>query len=557
MSDPLLNRRRLASFLSGLMLAGAPLYAEAKGNCDAQGGLFYLGNTSDDSRSIWLSATSAGAFRLDAAQGNTTVDEWTKSGRGLNITASPFVSSGNGGVHKLYDTSGSKDCLMDSQNQKGGVIPPHIVIPTIRPNGYFPLPRLPTIHPTGYIPLPDVPTIHPTGYIPLPDVPTIHPTGYIPLPDLPIPPIPPRPPGPTPPGPTPPSPTPIGPTPPDVTPGARIEAAETLPRDERRFADCPDARTRASLPPGTRLPPECLDQRSGQASASGAQTGASGQVPITPGRDVGVGVTKEWNVWADANFVDVSDGRYGLDVTGWSRVGTVGMDRRITSNAIAGVFVSMEQNQAGGYGGFFSSSSWGPTIGPYAAMLLSDSWSIDGSLGYSRLSNDLTLAVLQGSFVSQRLSANLNLHAQYDLKVVNVRPRLTGNYMKTFSDAYSMQGTIVGRALSVTYGSANYDYASMEFAAEFNKLFTMKGGDRLMPFAEFGMTYEAVRPNGGQILTSDLQLVVPSPWSMQARAGVRMLISNAVLLEARAGYLSFGQSGLDVVEARLNLSFSF
>jgi len=29
------------------------------------------------------------------------------------------------------------------------------------------------------------------------------------------------------------------------------------------------------------------------------------------------------------------------------------------------------------------------------------------------------------------------------------------------------------------------------------------------------------------------------------------------MLEARAGYLSFGQAGLDVVEAKLYLSFSF
>lgn len=320
--------------------------------------------------------------------------------------------------------------------------------------------------------------------------------------------------------------------------------------DGRQYLNCPDARTRATLPPGTRLPPECEDLQP-------AGTEGVGQVPITPGRDLGVGTTKDWNVWVDGTFINVSDGRYGLDVTGWSRVGTIGLDRRITNNFVLGMFVSLEDDQTGGYGGFFSSSTRGPTIGPYAALMLSDNWAIDGSLGYSRLSNTLSLAVLEGSYLSQRLSANLNLRAQYDLDVFAVRPRLTGNYIKTFSDAYNMQGSIVGQALSVTYGSADYDYATVELAAEFNRLFVMKNGNRLMPFAEIGAIYEAVRPNGGQILTSDLQLVVPSPWSFQARAGVRMLISDAVLLEARAGYLSFGQSGLDVVEGRLHLSFSF
>jgi outer membrane autotransporter protein len=327
-------------------------------------------------------------------------------------------------------------------------------------------------------------------------------------------------------------------------------AAETLPRDERRFVDCPDARTRASLPPGTRLPPECEELY--RANPEG-----SGLVPITPGRDLGVGVTTDWNVWADGTFLNVSDGRYGLDVTGWSRVGTVGLDRRITNNFVLGMYASLEDNRTGGYGGFFSASTRGPTIGPYAALMLSDNWAIDASLGYSRLSNTMSVAVLEGSYVSQRLSANVNLHAQYDLDVFAVRPRLTGNYIKTLTDAYDMQGSIFGQALSVTYGSSDYDYATIELAAEFNRLFIMKNGDRLMPFVEVGAIYEAVRPNGGQILTSDLQLVVPSPWSFQARAGVRMLISDAVLLEARAGYLSFGQSGLDVVEGRLHLSFSF
>lgn len=334
-----------------------------------------------------------------------------------------------------------------------------------------------------------------------------------------------------------------------VTPGSPAAVA-TLPRDEGRYVNCPDARTRATLPPGTRLPPECEELYRQNPEASGL-------VPITPGRDLGVGVTKPWNVWVDANFINSSDGRYGLDVTGWSRIGTVGLDRRVTNNFVLGMFVSLEDSRTGGYGGFFSASTRGPTIGPYAALTLSDNWAIDASLGYSRLSNNISVAVMEGSYVSQRLSANLNLHAQYDLDVFAVRPRLTGNYIKTFSDTYDMQGSIIGQALSVTYGSTDYDYATIEFAAEFNKLFTMKNGDRLMPFAEVGAIYEAVRPNGGQILSSDLLLVVPSPWSFQARAGVRMLISDSVLIEARAGYLSFGQSGLDVVEGRLHLAFSF
>ena len=121
--------------LMGVLLASAPLSALA-GNCDANGSLYYLGNTSNASNSVWISATSAGSFRLDAAQGNTTVDQWSKANRGLNLSLSPFVSNGNGGTHKLYDTTGNKDCLLDTQNQKAGItLPPHITFPNLKPPG--------------------------------------------------------------------------------------------------------------------------------------------------------------------------------------------------------------------------------------------------------------------------------------------------------------------------------------------------------------------------------------------------------------------------------------
>jgi outer membrane autotransporter protein len=327
------------------------------------------------------------------------------------------------------------------------------------------------------------------------------------------------------------------------------------PRDDRQLLDCPDPRR---LDPSQPVRPECENVKP-MCWPDNCQAGTEGlqQVPITPGRDLGVGLQADWNLWTDFTAISVSDGRYGLDVTGWSRLGTVGLDRRITSNLVLGLSFSLEDNMTGGYGGFFSAATRGLTFSPYAALLLSDNWAIEAALGYSRLSNNISIAVLSGSYFSQRLSGSLRLHGQYDLDFFAVRPRLSSSYVKTFSDSYDMQGAILGQALAVTYPGADYDYATLGLAVEFNKLFTMANGNRLMPFAEVGTVYEAVRPNGGQILSSDLQFVTPSPWSFQARAGVRMLISDAVLLEARAGYLSFGQSGLDVVEGRLHLSFSF
>ncbi|MBI3199532.1 MAG: autotransporter domain-containing protein [Rhodospirillales bacterium] len=231
----------------------------------------------------------------------------------------------------------------------------------------------------------------------------------------------------------------------------------------------------------------------------------------------------------------------------------------------SGLSASLDTSQVGGFGGFFQSSSRGITIGPYIAAMLSNNWAVDAALGYSRISNDLGIAFLNANFLSQRLSGAVNLHGQYDLGLVNVRPRLSTGYSRTYSDAYELQGAFNAQVLglnisapvNVPFPEASYDYASVEGAVEVNRLFTMANGNRLMPFAEFGALYEFVRPNDGQILTSDLTLAIPSPWSFSTKAGLRLLLSEALLIEARAGYLSFGQSGLDVVEARLHVSFSF
>jgi len=108
-----------------LMLSGLPVTAFA-GNCAATGKLKFLGATADSAHSVWLSATSAGAFKLDAAQGNQTVDSWNRGRRGLRVSISPVVSNGNGGTHKLYEDTGGNGCLLDTQNQQGGfVFPPN------------------------------------------------------------------------------------------------------------------------------------------------------------------------------------------------------------------------------------------------------------------------------------------------------------------------------------------------------------------------------------------------------------------------------------------------
>ena len=93
-------------FVGALSLIGltSPAIADS---CKSNGGLTFLGDTPNNSSSVWLSGTGPGSFELDAAQGNQTVDTWDKTRRGLHISISPVVSNGNGGTHKLYETDTS------------------------------------------------------------------------------------------------------------------------------------------------------------------------------------------------------------------------------------------------------------------------------------------------------------------------------------------------------------------------------------------------------------------------------------------------------------------
>ena len=222
---------------------------------------------------------------------------------------------------------------------------------------------------------------------------------------------------------------------------------------------------------------------------------------------------------------------------------------------VVGFTVSLEDSSSTGYGGFFQSKARGITVGPYAAYAMSPNWAIDAALGYNRSSNDLGLAMMDGTFLSQRLSGAVNLHGQYDLGFVAIRPRLSASYSRTFSDAYISTAHCSDRR-SAFIPSADYDYGTLEGAVEQPHVHHLRRHTHhALRRVRLGLRY--TRPNGGQILTSDLQLATPLPWAFTVRSGVRMLLTDTILLEASAGYLSFGQNGLDVIEARVHVSFSF
>ena len=66
-----------ASLLVLLAVASAPEIARAA-SCDSKGKIFYLGNVANESRSVWVSATSGGDFHIEAK--NAEIDRWSRAG---------------------------------------------------------------------------------------------------------------------------------------------------------------------------------------------------------------------------------------------------------------------------------------------------------------------------------------------------------------------------------------------------------------------------------------------------------------------------------------------
>lgn len=87
----LVHRPLPMALLLGLAWLVAPDAARAQ-QCKDRGGLAYLGITANEARSVWLSATGAGSFQLESAQGSQTVDQWQRSRRGLRVTLSAMAA---------------------------------------------------------------------------------------------------------------------------------------------------------------------------------------------------------------------------------------------------------------------------------------------------------------------------------------------------------------------------------------------------------------------------------------------------------------------------------
>ena len=543
--------------ITALMLSTPMVYAA---KCKTPGGLAYLGTSANQQNSIWVSGTGSGTFALEAP-GNTVVDTWDKSQRGLHISISPIVSQGNGLPHTLIDTTG-EPCDIDTENQKGGITFPPIVQlppklpPILRPPSGRPslpglMPSRPGTQPpaTGITPslpmgvTPPIATLPPTGLTPTAPGAVVPPTGTLPptgiTPSVPM-------------GVTPPIATlpPTGLTP--TAPGAVVPPAGTLPPTTGITPSVPIDVT----PPIATLPPTDLTPTAPGNNASLPDgIDYSPEVPLTEGRRF----TQEpgWNLWVDSRFSDISDRRSGLDLDGKAGYVTIGADHRLNQDLAVGLMTIFERNRSSGFNDEWKVRSDGFSVGPYVAYRLNPQWSIDSSLGIGVLNNENQISVLKEEYETQRYALSMSATGQYNVDEVLLQPKFSLSYTHFRNEDHLMKGNVLGTPVTLNIEQQNFNYGVVESSLQISRGYTTDDGKVWFPFAEVGLNNEFDRPNDGLMITGDLSQEKSSAWTGTLRTGMQALLTPNTYIETSVGYLSLGQNGLDIWEGRLFFSYGF
>jgi hypothetical protein len=526
---PRINTSQVFNYaIAAVAVSILPIAAHAK-QCDANGGVRFLGTGASGGQSVWISGTSAGAFRLEAAQGNQTVDTWSKNRRGLHVSLSPVVSSGNGGTHKLYS---SDDCLLDTQNQKNGfVFPPNIIPPGIsRPPLNRPL--TPTV-PGGVKP--------PIGALPTAPITPMVPGGVTPpIGALPVSPITPTVPG----GVTP----PIGALPEVPAPaGSKPELELSGPALARPYVPQQPCR-------GVRR-----DDESNTGIMSDCYTPAaeiqSGELPLTPGREL---VAKEeWNIWLDTRVSRLHDQRDGMDTRGNASTISIGMDRTVSDDLVAGMQLSLSRATGNSFEGDMRTDSTSYSIGPYVSYSVSPNWLIYGAAGFGRQSVDTNILSLNGTSDSNQYSLNLQAEGQYALGSAVARPKFQLSHTYNSGDTYQLQGNILNTPITLNLQNASFNYGVAQSSVEINRVFEFGNNQLVMPYVEAGVYYEYARLQSGQHLTGNLTYADSSPWGGVLHAGARALFGKSTMASLEVGYQSLGITELSIWEFQLLVSHSF
>lgn len=280
-----------------------------------------------------------------------------------------------------------------------------------------------------------------------------------------------------------------------------------------------------------------------------------GTISITEGREF----TPQslWNTWADGYYFDVTDHRYNLDLNGRESLLVIGADKLVENNIAIGLLLSFQNAHSTNFGGNWIVNSHATTVGPYFAYQITPRWVINTSLGYGYTKNNLDVGIIDGNYIAQSYSLEVDLGGQYNYGAINLRYKPTLYYSYIHNKAYALTGATPIRSFSIPVASDNFALGLVSMLFEVNKNFNLNKFKVIQPFAEIGVNYQYLRPNNGQILTGNLLLVTTSAWSGMARLGVRIQMNKSLYIETNAAYLSIGHPDLNIWQGRMYLSYSF
>jgi len=178
---------------------------------------------------------------------------------------------------------------------------------------------------------------------------------------------------------------------------------------------------------------------------------------------------------------------------------------------------------------------------------------------YGSYDADSRISILDGSNDFDRWFGSVNLTGQYVHEEYRFRPKLALFYAHDDVDdpEYRIRTIPELDGYTFVFDGEDYDYGLVEASLEVNRLWTVSDDLLVLPYGRAGVRYDFDRPNDGELVTPDLELVTPSAWSGNLRLGVKALVNKEVIVDASGGYLSFGQNGLDVWHGRLAVSWLF
>ncbi|NRA19569.1 MAG: autotransporter domain-containing protein [Oceanospirillaceae bacterium] len=472
----------------------------AASSCKSDGSLNYLGRTADNANSVWLSTTQTGSFALEEVKGKTRVDTWSRSIPYPRVSLSPFVSNGSGGTHQLLELgtgANGKDCLVDNENQKNGIVFPPSWPGIIRPPMGI-KPPIGTLPPTGLTPGVPIMPSPPIGVLP--------PIGVTPG-------------------------VPVMPNPPTtLSPASAVAQSGSVPR-------C----TEISIGESRQVPCD-LEVAPVKIILNIA--------PITPGRDLAP--PSVWNFWSDIRFSKIDDNRHISKLEMDNTFVGIGIDRAIAENMVIGLQFESEHISSKSFGRLMSVDTSTFSVGPYFSALVNPHWSVSGMLTYGQLNSDLTIAGLDGTVKRNRTRAVLTAAGQYDWNEYNFRPRFSFDYSYLSSGKLALDGTVLNKTVKVLSKVPAGWSGSFSPTIEVSRVFE-SGNDIWVPYTEVGATYSFGETSNG-LFNSKTSY---QQWAGILRLGLRARTESGLLLDASLGYNSLFQKNLDNMDASLSLSWNF